>query len=127
MKKATPQVSLAQQARDNFKKFEAEQTENVYNDLVAIIQDVSARGAIGLDLRHQTNYANDKTDVIANHGNIWHKDYASVEINIAPAINQEALAKLLEADGFEVTWYTNDYWGELIDRVIWLDQEAEDK
>lgn len=127
MKKATPQVSLAQQARDNFKKFEAEQTENVYNDLVAIIQDVSARGAIGLDLRHQTNYANDKTDVICNPGNIWHKDYASVEINIAPAINQEALAKRLEADGFEVTWYANDYWGELIDRVIWLDQEAEDK
>ena len=127
MKKVTPQVSLAQQARDNFKKFEAEQTENVYNDLVAIIQDVSARGAIGLDLRHLTNYAKDETSVIPNPGNIWHKDCASVEINIAPAINQEALAKRLEADGFEVTWYTNDYWGELIDRVIWLDQEAEDK
>jgi hypothetical protein len=120
MKKAAPQVSLAQQVRDNFKKFEAEQTENVYNDLVAIIQDVSARGAIGLDIRFYSRYCEGAV-VVRDHNNIWHKCLADVDINIAPVIRPNEIAKRLEADGFLITYVMNEEYGEVIDRITWAD------
>lgn len=120
MKKATPQVSLAQQARENLKKFEAEQTKNVYNDLVAIIQDVSARGAIGLDIRHYSSYtADDIVAVRENSANIWHKDFANTDINNAPVINHKEIAERLEADGFQVSYVANSDYGKVIDNITW--------
>lgn len=120
MAKATPQVSLVQEARNNLKNFEAEMSNDVYEALVEIIKDVSARGAIGLDVRHHSDYTAISAVTVRDTGSeIWHKDFADVDINIAPVVNHKEIAERLEADGFQVSYVTDSDYGKVIDVITW--------
>lgn len=117
MAEATPRVSLAHQACVNLKRFEAEQAENAYNELVAVIQDVSSRGAIGLDICHYSRHGVANVTIRENSDNNWHKDFADTDINNAPVVNHKEIAERLEADGFQISYVTNPDYGKVIDTV----------
>nr|DAF17706.1 MAG TPA: hypothetical protein [Caudoviricetes sp.] len=123
MEKATPQASLAYQALTNLNNFKDEYTDKVYDMLVKVIKDVSSRGAIGLDIRHHSDYtATSAVTIRENSANIWHIDCADVDINIAPVVYHREIANRLEADGFLVSYVTNADYGTIIDRVVWADE-----
>lgn len=119
MAEATPRVSLAQEAYVNLRRFKAEQTENVYNELIAVIQDVSSRGAIGLDIRYYSRHGVADVTIRENSDNNWHKDFADTDINNAPVINHKEIAERLDAEGFQVSYVTNPDYGKVIDNVTW--------
>lgn len=117
----TTTLSLAEQARANYEKFVEEskpETPDIYDELVAIIKDVSSKGAIGLSLFVSCEPAEDR------HIELDEPEYylnVTPHVYISATANKdiERIVERLREDGFTVKTYVHEDFGETIDTITW--------
>ena len=122
----TTTLSLAEQARANYEKFVEDvnrpETPDIYDELVAIIKDVSSKGAIGLSLWISSEPSDHhvELDVLEYYFNTTPHVYISAAAN--DGVTQ--LVERLRQDGFKVKMYSHVSFGETIDTIIWAPDVA---
>lgn len=121
--KAVPEQYLiteapAERARRAVAKYRAQCNEDVYQALLNIITEESAKGAVRLSLYHCDDR---KCEFVAlrNTTTAYINDAALVDISIASLVDTELLVKRLASDGFTVTTMPSDKFGTVIDIISW--------
>ena len=108
----------AERARQAVAKYRAQCNEDVYQSLLGIIYEESAKGATKLSL----SYANDEKlpyVVMPFAYDTYIYVMVSVRINVAALIKHDELIKRLESDGFDVKTMPSEKYGTLIDIISW--------
>lgn len=108
----------AERARQAVAQYHAQCNEDVYQALLNIITEESAKGAVRLSLYHCDDR---KCEFVAlrNTTTAYINDAALVDISIASLVNTELLVKRLASDGFTVTTMPSDKFGTVIDIISW--------
>ena len=108
----------AEKARQAVAQYHAQCNEDVYQSLLGIITEESAKGAVRLSLYHCDDR---KCEFVAlrNNPTAYINDEALVDISIASIVNTELLVKRLESDGFTVKTMPSNTFGIAIDTVSW--------
>lgn len=108
----------AERARQAVAKYRAQCNEDVYQSLLSIIYEESAKGAVRLSLYHSDDRKCDFV-TLRHNSTAYINDAALVDINIASIVNTELLVKRLESDGFTVNTMPSDKFGLCIDIISW--------
>lgn len=108
----------AERARQSVAKYRAQCNEDVYQSLLVIIAEESAKGAVRLSAYHCDDRKYDFV-TLRNNPTAYINDAALVDINIASIVNTELLVKRLESDGFTVNTMPSDKFGLCIDIISW--------
>lgn len=108
----------AERARKAVAKYHAQCNEDVYQSLLVIITEESAKGAVRLSAYHCDDRKYDFV-TLRNNPTAYINDAALVDINIASIVNTELLVKRLESDGFTVNTMPSDKFGLCIDIISW--------
>lgn len=121
----TTNLTLAEQAKANYEKVSAEckaEIPDIYDELVAIIKDVSSKGAIGLNLYVSSEPADYhiELDEPEYYLNVMPHVYISMDANKGI----EQLVERLRKDGFTVKTYNHSLCGEAIDTITWVSNIA---
>ena len=108
----------AERARQAVAQYHAQCNEDVYQALLNIITEESAKGAVRLSLYHCDDR---KCEFVAlrNNPTAYINDAALVDISIASIVNTELLVKRLESDGFTVKTMPSDKFSLVIDIISW--------
>lgn len=108
----------AESARRAVAKYRYQCNEDVYHELLDIIETESAKGATKLSL----SYTNDEKlpSVVVSFG---HDKYiyiaVSVRVNVVAMLDHAGLIKRFESDGFDVKTMPSEKYGALIDIISW--------
>lgn len=118
-------LTLAEQAKANYEKVAAErkaEVPDIYDELVAIIKDVSSKGAIGLNLYVSNEPADHhiELDEPEYYLNVMPNVYISMDANKGIA----RIAERLREEGFVVKMYEHSICGEAIDTITWVSSIA---
>lgn len=108
----------AEKARQAVAQYHAQRNEDVYQALLNIITEESAKGAVRLSLYH----CDDRECgfvALRNNPTAYINDEALVDISIASIVDTELLVKRLESDGFTVKTMPSDKFGTVIDIISW--------
>lgn len=111
-------ITPAYSARRAVAKYRDQCNEDVYHELLDIIETKSAKGATKLSL----SYTNDEKlpNVVVQ---FEHDKYiyiaVSVRINVVSLLDHADLIKRFESDGFDVKTMPNEKYGALIDIISW--------
>lgn len=108
----------AERARQAVAQYHAQCNEDVYQSLLVIITEESAKGAVRLSAYHCDDRKYDFV-TLRNNSTAYINDAALVDINIASIVNTELLVKRLESDGFTVNTMPSDKFGLCIDIISW--------
>ncbi|MBF1762568.1 MAG: hypothetical protein HXP18_01340 [Veillonella sp.] len=108
----------AEKARQAVAQYHAQCNEDVYQSLLVIIAEESAKGAVRLSAYHCDDRKYDFV-TLRNNPTAYINDAALVDINIASIVNTELLVKRLESDGFTVNTMPSDKFGLCIDIISW--------
>lgn len=108
----------AELARQAVAKYRAQCNEGVYQDLLGIITEESAKGAVELSLYHYDDTNSPHTERIKPM-DCYINGQAEVRINIASLVDTETLVKRLESDGFTVKTMGSANFGTVIDTISW--------
>lgn len=113
-----PEPSPAKKARQAVAKYRAQCNEDVYQSLLGIIDEESAKGAVRLSLYHSDDRKYDFV-TLRDNPTAYINDAALVDINIASLVDTERLVKRLESYGFTVTTMPSERFTTVIDIISW--------
>ena len=121
--KAVPEQSLitdtpAESARRAVAKYRDQCLDDVYHELLNIVEAKSAKGATKLSL----TYANEEklpNVVVPFEYDKYIHIAVSVRINVAALLNHMALIERLESAGFSIKTMPSEKYGTLIDIISW--------
>ncbi|MBF1074120.1 MAG: hypothetical protein HXL32_05340, partial [Prevotellaceae bacterium] len=107
-------ITPAEHARRAVAKYRAQCNEDVYHELLDIIETESAKGATKLSL----SYTNDEklpNVVVSFAYDKYIYNVIAVRVNVAALINHADLIKRFESDGFDVKTMSSEKYGTIID------------
>lgn len=110
-------MTLAEQARANRAKALAESNGSLFAELTEVIEDISKRGANGLSLFWYDDP--DSPQVEVDRPEYYIGVVVRVNINTAPSLNNEDLIERFKTEGFAVTTFNSNEYGECIDTIKW--------
>lgn len=108
----------AERARQAVAKFRDQCLDDVYHELLNIVEAKSAKGATKLSL----TYANEEklpNVVVPLEYDKYIHIAVSVRINVAALLNHMALIERFESDGFDVITMSSEAYGTIIDIISW--------
>lgn len=111
-------ITPAESARRAVAKYRDQCNEDVYHELLGIIETESAKGATKLSL----SYTNDEklpNVVVSFAYDKYIYNVIAVHVNVAALINHADLIKRFESDGFDVKTMSNEKYGTIIDIISW--------
>lgn len=111
-------ITPAESARRAVAKYRDQCNEDVYHELLDIIETESAKGATKLSL----SYTNDEklpNVVVSFAYDKYIYNVIAVRVNVAALINHADLIKRFESDGFDVKTMSNEKYGTIIDLISW--------
>ena len=111
-------ITPAERARRAGAKYRDQCNEDVYHELLDIIETESAKGATKLSL----SYTNDEklpNVVVSFACDKYIYNVIAVRVNVAALINHADLIKRFESDGFDVKTMSSEKYGTIIDIIYW--------
>lgn len=108
----------AEKARQAVAQYHAQCNEDVYQALLNIITEESAKGATKLSLSY-TNEEKLPIVVVSFAYDTYIYNVVAVRINVAALIKHDKLIKRLESAGFSIKTMPSEKYGTLIDIISW--------
>ena len=111
-------VTPAESARRAVAKYRDQCNEDVYHELLDIIETESAKGATKLSL----SYTNDEklpNVVVSFYYDKYIYNVIAVRVNVAALLDHADLVKRFESDGFDVKTMSSEKYGTIIDIISW--------
>lgn len=111
-------ITPAEAARRAVAKYRDQCNEDVYHELLDIIETESAKGATKLSL----SYTNDEklpNVVVSFAYDKYIYNVIAVRVNVAALLDHADLIKRFESDGFDVKTMTSEKYGTIIDIISW--------
>lgn len=111
-------ITPAESARRAVAKYRDQCLDDVYHELLNIVEAKSAKGATKLSLTY-TNEEQLPNVVVPFEHDKYIYIAVSVRINVAALLDHAELIKRFESDGFDVITMLSEAYGTVIDIISW--------